>query len=140
VRVASNHLGDHALLKQSVNTVGENLHKAMVDVQEAVSATASASGEISSSTEQMAAGAREQTNQTAEVASAVEEMTKTIMENSRNASETAMVAKDAKTSAEQGGKVVAETVEGCERLPVWCRRVRRRCRSWAVRATRSERS
>jgi methyl-accepting chemotaxis protein len=64
----------------------------------------------------MAAGAKEQTNQTAEVASAVEEMTKTIMENSRNASETAIVAKDAKTSAEQGGKVVAETVEGMRKI------------------------
>jgi methyl-accepting chemotaxis protein len=116
VRVASNHLGDHALLKQSINTVGENLHKAMMDVQEAVTATASASSEISSSTEEMAAGAKEQTNQTAEVASAVEEMTKTIMENSRNASETAIVAKDAKTSAEQGGKVVAETVEGMRKI------------------------
>ena len=77
---------------------------------------ASASSEISSSTEQMAAGAQEQTSQATEVAGAVEEMTKTIIENSRNASSTAETAKSAKVSAEQGGRVVEETVVGMKRI------------------------
>jgi methyl-accepting chemotaxis protein len=46
----------------------------------------------------------------------VEEMTKTIMENSKNAVRTADTAKQAKTAAEQGGKVVEETVAGMNRI------------------------
>jgi methyl-accepting chemotaxis protein len=87
--------------------------KSLADVSAAVS---NASSEISSSTEQMAAGAQEQTSQAGEVASAVEEMTKTIVENSRNAMSTAETATKAKNAAEEGGKVVHETILGMKRI------------------------
>lgn len=115
-RVKAAYKGDHQLIKVSINQVGENLDKALGEVRQAVAATASAASEISSSTEQMAAGAQEQTSQAGEVAGAVEEMTKTILENSRNAATTANVAKQAKDSAEQGGKVVEETIAGMQRI------------------------
>ena len=115
-RVLGDYHGDHRLIKDSINKVGESLEKALREVGEAVSATASASNQISSSTEEMAAGAQEQTSQAGEVASAVEEMTKTILENSRNAGTAAETAKQAKVSAEQGGKVVGDTVEGMKRI------------------------
>jgi methyl-accepting chemotaxis protein len=92
------------------------LRETLINVTEASAAVASASSEISSSTEEMAAGAQEQTSQAGEVASAVEEMTKTIIENSKNASNTASTAKRAKEAAEQGGKVVEETVIGMKRI------------------------
>jgi methyl-accepting chemotaxis protein len=116
VRMEGNHNGDLQLLKNSINQVAESLEKALQNVAEAVTATASASSEISSSTEQMAAGAQEQTSQASEVASSVEEMTKTIMENSQNAGAAAETAKKARLSAEQGGKVVSETVAGMKRI------------------------
>jgi methyl-accepting chemotaxis protein len=116
VRMEGEYQGDHRLIKESINKVGDSLEKALREVSEAVSATASASSQISSSTEEMAAGAQEQTSQAGEVASAVEEMTKTILENARNASSAAETAKQARLSAEQGGKVVAETVEGMKRI------------------------
>ena len=59
---------------------------------------------------------QEQTSQASEVASAVEEMTKTIMENSKNASVAADTAKQARVSAEAGGKVVDDTVHGMKRI------------------------
>jgi methyl-accepting chemotaxis protein len=94
----------------------DSLRETLGQVTEASSAVASASSEISSSTEQMAAGAQEQTSQAGEVASAVEEMTKTIVENSKNASNTAETAKKAKGAAEDGGKIVEETVVGMRRI------------------------
>ncbi|HTY57847.1 MAG TPA: methyl-accepting chemotaxis protein, partial [Bacteroidota bacterium] len=93
-----------------------NLRETLQSLEEVSAAVASASSEISSSTEQMAAGAQEQTNQAGEVASAVEEMTKTIVENSRNALATAETAKTAKSAAEEGGKVVQETIIGMKRI------------------------
>ncbi|MBK7257540.1 MAG: MCP four helix bundle domain-containing protein [Ignavibacteriae bacterium] len=115
-RMNGDYRGDLQLIKESINKVGGSLQDALRKVSEAVSATASASSQISSSTEEMAAGAQEQTSQAAEVASAVEEMTKTIMENSKNASVAAETAKLARVSAEQGGKVVDDTVEGMKRI------------------------
>jgi methyl-accepting chemotaxis protein len=116
VRMAGEYKGDLQLIKESINKVGGSLQDALRKVSEAVSATASASSQISSSTEEMAAGAQEQTSQAGEVASAVEEMTKTIMENSKNASVAADTAKQARLSAEAGGKVVDDTVQGMKRI------------------------
>ena len=115
-RMQGEYRGDLQLIKESINSVGGSLVDALRKVSEAVSATASASSQISSSTEEMAAGAMEQTSQAGEVASAVEEMTKTILENSRNASVAAETAKQARVRAEQGGKVVTETVDGMKRI------------------------
>ena len=103
-------------LAVSFGTMVRNLRETIGRVTEASAAVASASSQISSSTEEMAAGAQEQTSQATEVAGAVEEMTKTIIENSRNASNTADTAKQAKGSAEVGGKVVKETVAGMKRI------------------------
>jgi methyl-accepting chemotaxis protein len=116
VRVEGQYQGDHRKIVESINTVATSLERALREVSEAVSATASASSQISSSTEEMAAGAQEQTSQAGEVASAVEEMTKTILENSRNAGVAADTAKNAKQNAERGMEVVAETVEGMKRI------------------------
>jgi methyl-accepting chemotaxis protein len=115
-RVEGSYHGDHRRIVESINAVAESLMKALHDVSEAVSATASASSQISSSTEEMAAGAQEQTSQTTEVAGAVEEMTKTILENSRNAGMAAETAKRARQSAEQGGQVVEESINGMKRI------------------------
>ena len=116
VRIASDYKGDFQLLKTRINTVGESLRNAIYEVSEAVQATASASDQISSSTEEMASGAQEQSNQTTEVAGAVEEMAKTILETTRNASLASDAAKNAGTTAKEGGKVVAETIEGMNRI------------------------
>jgi methyl-accepting chemotaxis protein len=116
VRMQGEYQGDLQLIKESINKVGGSLEDALRKVSEAVSATASASSQISSSTEQMAAGAQEQTSQAGEVASAVEQMTSTILENSKNASAAADTAKHARVSAEQGGKVVDDTVQGMKRI------------------------
>jgi methyl-accepting chemotaxis protein len=115
-RMTGEYHGDHQLLKNSINQLGDSLSTTLGQVQEVVSATASASNQISSSTEQMAAGAQEQTQQAAEVAGAVEEMTKTILDTTRNASEAARIAKEAGSNARDGGGVVTETIAGMHRI------------------------
>jgi methyl-accepting chemotaxis protein len=63
-RVTGNYSGDHELIKKSINLVADSMSQALKEVAEAVLAASSASSEISSSTEQMAAGAQEQSAQT----------------------------------------------------------------------------
>ncbi len=98
------------------NKAVSNVGNLILQVTEAVQATASASNEISSSSEEMAAGAQEQSSQTTEVASAVEEMTKTIMETTKNSSGAAEAARNSGTVAKEGGRVVVETIAGMNRV------------------------
>jgi methyl-accepting chemotaxis protein len=115
-RVSGNYLGDHQLLKNSVNKMGESVGAILNQVKEAVQATASASTQISSSTEQMAAGAQEQSSQASEVAAAVEEMSKTILETTKNSSSASEASKKAGQIAKEGGAVVNQTIAGINRI------------------------
>jgi len=116
VRVTDDYKGDHQIMKKSINNLGESLCGLVRDVSEAVQATASSSNEISASAEQMAAGAQEQSSQATEVASAVEQMTSTILETTKHSTSAASNAKNAVTIADEGGKVVRQTVEGMNRI------------------------
>jgi methyl-accepting chemotaxis protein len=97
-------------LMTSFDRFVESIRDTLIKVSETAASVASASAEISSSTEEMAAGSQEQTTQSEEIARAVEQMAKTIAVNSENAGETAHTAEQAKTAAEQGGKIVTDTV------------------------------
>jgi methyl-accepting chemotaxis protein len=97
-------------LQISFNKFVSSLRDTLLQVSETATSVASASAQISSSTEEMAAGAQEQTTQSEEVARAVEQMAKSISINSENAGEAAQIAEQAKVAAEQGGKVVLDTV------------------------------
>lgn len=116
VRMEGEYKGDHKIMLNSINQLGDSLSSVLTEVRQAVQATASASTQISSSTEEMAAGSQEQSSQTAEVASAVEEMTRTIYETTKNTSLAAENAKLAGSKAVEGGKVVDETIKGMVRI------------------------
>ncbi len=115
-RVNGDYKGDHQLMKNSINAVSESLSKALTEVSESISATASAANEISASSEQMAAGANEQSAQTSEITTSVEQMTATILDNTKNASFAATTAKNAGEQAQKGGLVVSQTIEGMNRI------------------------
>jgi len=97
------------LFKGFNNAVGK-IRNLLTEVIAAIDATASASNQISGSTEEIAAGAQEQSSQTTEVASAIEEMTKTIIETTTHSSNAAESAKKAGSIAHEGGLVVEETI------------------------------
>ncbi len=116
VRMNGDYKGDHQLIKNSINQLGDALAMLVVDIKESIHATASAANEISSSSEEIAAGTQEQSSQTGEVASAVEQMTKTIIETSKNASAASETAKLAGDRAVEGGNVVADTIVGMNKI------------------------
>lgn len=98
------------------NAAIQNISDLIMQVADAVEATASASTQISSSSEEMAAGAQEQSTQTSDIAASVEEMTKTILETTQNSSKAAEAAKNSGTIANEGGKVVYQTIEGMNHI------------------------
>ncbi len=94
------------------NKAVTNTKNMILSVYEAVNATRSASTEISSSTEEMAAGTQEQSMQTTEIAGAVEEMTKTILSTTNNANVAANLSKEANDYAKIGVQKVDENKKG----------------------------
>ena len=98
------------------NKAIENISTMIKRVNEALDATVSAASQISSSTEEMAAGSQEQTRQTAEIASSVEEMSRTIFESTKSINDAANISKSANLSAIQGTEKVEHTKKGMERI------------------------
>ena len=115
-RMNGNYEGDFALIKNSVNELGNSLSNLIGQVTEAVQATASASSQISSSSEEMAAGAQEASAQTGEVAASIEEMTKTIMQSAGSANRAAELSKKSGDQANIGNEKVNKNKESIEKI------------------------
>ena len=111
-RFNSSRIDEVGKLQNSFDRFVASIRQTLMQVSESATAVATASAEISSSTEQMAAGANEQTSQAEEVAGAILQMTKTILGNSKSASTAAVTANKAREAAEIGGRVVEEAVQG----------------------------
>lgn len=118
-RVKGNYKGDHRLIADSINSLGNSLNEILTNISEMINLTASISEQISSSTEQMAAGAQEQSVQANEVATSVDEMTRTILDTAKNASKAAEASKKAGEVAHEGGNVVEKTINGMNRIAMF---------------------
>lgn len=109
-RIKGEYKGDHKMLKESVNLLGDALTSLIFQVLESVDTTAGAAVQITSVAESITVSAEEQSAQTIQVAGAIEEMSKTITENAQNAVSTYNVAKNNGEIALEGGKIVLQTV------------------------------
>ncbi len=115
-KITNEYKGDYQLVINNVNQVVSSLNEVIGKVALSSSELANAAAEISSGTEQMAAGASEQSMQTSEVASSIEEMSKTVLESTAYANDAAKSAADAREKAQEGGRIVGETIAGINRI------------------------
>jgi methyl-accepting chemotaxis protein len=76
----------------------------------------SAANQIATTSDQMSEGAKRQADQVTQISSAIEEMTTTIQESSRNATQASEVSKSASETAQIGGDVVGDTINGMGRI------------------------
>lgn len=116
IRMNGDYKSDLALIKKNINRLADSFNYAIEEVKLAVQATAKAGNYISSSSEQMAAGALEQSTQTEEILHAIEEITNTILNNSKNASRAAEAAKSTGIVAREGGQIVNQTITGMNQV------------------------
>ncbi|MBI2419603.1 MAG: methyl-accepting chemotaxis protein [Ignavibacteriales bacterium] len=115
-RMSGEFKGQFAIIKNSIDSMGEEVSQIISKVTEAVQATASSVNEISSSSEELAAGAQQQSAQTTEVASAVNEMSATILETTKYANIAAESARTAGDVAKEGEKSMQATILGMNRI------------------------
>lgn len=116
VDIASTSSDEVGQLSTAFMGMVERLRGTIGRLVEASAAVASASAEISASTEEMAAGAREQTSQVTSVAASVEHLSRTTADNSRGAISTSETARGARASAEDGGRVVEQSLLSMQRI------------------------
>jgi methyl-accepting chemotaxis protein len=110
-KMSGNYTGDFEKLKTDINQLGNSLIDLVKQVNDTVEVTNKNAGEISQSTELLAAASNQMSVQATDVSASVEQMANNASEYSRAATETAEIATKNAQKAEQGGKVVKETID-----------------------------
>jgi methyl-accepting chemotaxis protein len=103
-------------LMNRINRMIGDLNGLIAQVQQSSTSLAGASNSVSVSAEQMAAGAREQAQQTTVVASAVEEMSVTANSSAQNADQASGISEQATQLAAQGEEVFEQTTGSMTRI------------------------
>ncbi len=104
------------VLGNSFKAMTKNLTEVVNLLAENSNQLVSAANEVASSSEQMSRGAQDQTEQVTQVSTAIEEMTATILQASRNAGEAKDASGNASSTAQNGGKIVSDTISGMQRI------------------------
>jgi methyl-accepting chemotaxis protein len=104
---SQDEIGD---LSHWFNTFAANLQSMMHQVLANVEQVASASAEISTSTNEMARRSEAQQTQTEQIATAMQEMAASVTEVSTNSGSAASEARKAADDAHEGGQIVARTI------------------------------
>jgi methyl-accepting chemotaxis protein len=97
-------------LMQALNAMITTLQEMVTSVKSAADNVAVGSYEMRTSSEQMSQGAAEQAASAAEVSSSMQQMSANIRQNADNARQTEKIAVQSVEYAEEGGRVVGETV------------------------------
>lgn len=107
---------DIARLYEGFSSAVGNIRSMVIQVTEAVETTASATAQIAASIEEMSTGAGQQSEQAANVSAAVVEMTSNIVESNRAMNRAVEKARASGESAQEGGDVVVQTIEGMNKI------------------------
>ncbi len=107
VRVQGDYSGDHARIKDALNTAVENLEQALAQVNDATAQVSSASQQISAGSQSLAQGANEQASSLEEVSASLEEMSSMTRQNADNA----LAAKNLAGEADLHAKTGTEAME-----------------------------
>jgi methyl-accepting chemotaxis protein len=115
-RVTGSYSGDHARIKESVNTAAAALHDALAQVSDAVEQVSSAATQIAASSQAVASGASEQAASLQETSSsieAVEGMTRLSADHAQQANH---LAGAARTAAGEGTAAVEQMQSAMARI------------------------
>jgi len=106
-RMEGNYKGDHAVIKQSVNTVAEALDQTLGEIAAAADQVAAAAEQIAGGAQTLAANASEQAGSLEEVASSLTELTSMSESNA----ESAVRAKDITRSTRDGARAGVQQMQ-----------------------------
>jgi len=101
-RVQGSYQGDHAAIKEALNSAAGALHDALAQVAESVEQVSGAAGQIASSSQAVASGASEQASSLEQTHSSLESMSAQTRQAADSAQQANNLAAETKRSAEEG--------------------------------------
>ncbi|MBN1213067.1 MAG: HAMP domain-containing protein [candidate division Zixibacteria bacterium] len=104
------------LLGSSFKNMIEKLSDIIRKIKDNARSLATAGSQISSTSEHMSKGVKDQVEKINQISSAVEEMTTNIVTSSKNSVEASKVSKNASDFANTGGEIVSETIQGMQKI------------------------
>lgn len=116
LRADVNSRDEFGQMGQSFNTMMSSFHDLIVELTAATSQVASASTELSATTEVTRQGMRKQQEETTLVATAMTEMNATVHEVAKNTQDSASAASTAASAAQAGSAVVEQSIGAVESL------------------------
>ncbi len=110
-RIEEDFVGDYAMIKTATNSVADKLQTIVGRINSGVTEIASASTQVSASSQSLSQGATEQASSLEETSAALEEMSGSVAESAKNAQKTNDLAEEASEMAIDGGEAVTKTVD-----------------------------
>jgi methyl-accepting chemotaxis protein len=115
-RVTGNYQGDHAKIKDALNTATANLEDALSQVAVGAEQVTTAAGQISSGSQSLAQGSSEQASSLEEVSSSLQEMLSMTKQNAANAKEARSLTEEARTATDRGVESMTRLSESIDRI------------------------
>ena len=115
-RVEGSYKGDHARIKNALNSALDDLSDALSQVSAAAQQVGAASEQISAGSQTLAQGASEQAGSLEEVSSSLQEMSSMSKQNSANAQEANSLAEAARGSTQRGVDSMTRLSGAVERI------------------------
>ncbi|MFT5368511.1 MAG: methyl-accepting chemotaxis protein [Candidatus Latescibacterota bacterium] len=115
-RVVGDYLGDHAKIKDAVNTAANNLDQGLIQVSSSAEQVNAAAGQISTGSQSLAQGSSEQASSLEEVSSSLQEIASMTKQSSSNAQEAKALSENARISTEKGVDSMNRLSEAIDRI------------------------
>ncbi|MDQ8153790.1 MAG: methyl-accepting chemotaxis protein [Gemmatimonadota bacterium] len=115
-RVTGDYKGDHAKIKNALNTAVDNLQQAMSEISGAAEQVAAAADQIATGSQNLAQGASEQASTIEEVSSSLHEITSMAKTSAASAKEAETLAEAAKSGTDSGGEKMVQLAEAMGKL------------------------
>jgi methyl-accepting chemotaxis protein len=106
VRVTGDYKGDHAQIKNALNTTLDNLQEALSQVSVGAEQVTAAATQIANGSQSLAQGASEQAGSLEEISSSLEEMASMTKQNADNSNQGKVLANEATASAQRGNEAM----------------------------------
>jgi methyl-accepting chemotaxis protein len=114
VRVEGKYRGDHAAIKDNVNRMGTDLRSSIQQIAQSASVLASASEELTASSQQMAGNAEETATQANVVSAAAEQVSKNVSVVATGAEQMQTSIREIAKSANEAAKIAKTAVRAAE--------------------------
>jgi methyl-accepting chemotaxis protein len=115
-RIAGSYRGDHARIKESVNTMAEALHQALLQVAEATLQVSSASTQIATSSASVSQGAASQAAALEQTSATLEEISAMTKHNAESTEQARSLAGATRAAADGGNVAMQKMTESMDRI------------------------